>query len=414
MNTFSVARAERLGGRERLRRTLSWGGPAVYLVVLTVFVLREGVPLSRERLLMWILLGLLAFSLTNVRAWSRGVVSSGCRSRSCCGRTTSCEARPTRSSSRPTCSRSRADEILFGGTAPDGLAAGAPLARLVDLHWYDYVTWVVYVSYFLATYLVAAFLWFFARGLFRRFVAMVSLLALMGFATYALFPAAPPWMASEFGQLEPTTRSIGSIWNRIPIAYFDSLFDRGSEYANPVAAVPSLHAAYTLLIALFLWRLAPLWGRVRWPPTHPRWHSRSSTRPSTTSWTSSSAGPTPWSFWTVNYLADRIAGARAPRARLRTSHLRSSARRAVTRARSARPSKTSRARMCSRSVQAPTGAHQQHPCGFQVRPKPNRCCDPHRGRSVTNDAAKNRSSQPARSSDRPRASPDPTSPRDSC
>jgi membrane-associated phospholipid phosphatase len=26
--------------------------------------------------------------------------------------------------------------------------------------------------------------------------------------------------------------------------------------------VPSLHAAYTLLIALFLWRLAPRWGRV--------------------------------------------------------------------------------------------------------------------------------------------------------
>ena len=68
MNTLSVARAKRLGGRERLRRTLSWGGPAVYLVVLTVFVLREGVPLSRDRLLMWILLGLLAFSLTNVRA----------------------------------------------------------------------------------------------------------------------------------------------------------------------------------------------------------------------------------------------------------------------------------------------------------------------------------------------------------
>ena len=26
--------------------------------------------------------------------------------------------------------------------------------------------------------------------------------------------------------------------------------------------MPSLHAAYTLLIALFLWRLAPRWGRV--------------------------------------------------------------------------------------------------------------------------------------------------------
>jgi membrane-associated phospholipid phosphatase len=39
---------------------------------------------------------------------------------------------------------------------------------------------------------------------------------------------------------------------------FEGLFERGSQYANPVAAVPSLHAAYTLLITLFLWR----W--VRW------------------------------------------------------------------------------------------------------------------------------------------------------
>jgi membrane-associated phospholipid phosphatase len=84
----------------------------------------------------------------------------------------------------------------------------------------------------------------------------------MGFTTYALFPAAPPWMASELGAIEPTTRSIGVIWSHIPITHFSSLFEKGSEYANTVAAVPSLHAAYTLLISLYLWRFAPWWGRV--------------------------------------------------------------------------------------------------------------------------------------------------------
>jgi membrane-associated phospholipid phosphatase len=83
----------------------------------------------------------------------------------------------------------------------------------------------------------------------------------MGFVTYALFPAAPPWMASQTGHLEPTTRIVGYVWSEIPIAHFNSLFERGSQYANPVAAVPSLHAAYTLLIVLFLWRAA---GRGRW------------------------------------------------------------------------------------------------------------------------------------------------------
>jgi membrane-associated phospholipid phosphatase len=62
--------------------------------------------------------------------------------------------------------------------------------------------------------------------------------------------------------MEPTTRSIGVIWSHIPIAHFNDLFEKGEQYANSVAAVPSLHAAYTLLIALFLWRFAPWWGRV--------------------------------------------------------------------------------------------------------------------------------------------------------
>jgi membrane-associated phospholipid phosphatase len=49
---------------------------------------------------------------------------------------------------------------------------------------------------------------------------------------------------------------VGYVWSEIPIAHFNSLYERGSQYANPVAAVPSLHAAYSLLIVLFLWRFA--------------------------------------------------------------------------------------------------------------------------------------------------------------
>ena len=77
------------------------------------------------------------------------------------------------------------------------------------------------------------------------------------------FPAAPPWLASQNGELDPTTRLIGPISGHIPFLSFsfEGLYERGSEYANPVAAVPSLHAAYTLLITLFLWRSAPRWVR---------------------------------------------------------------------------------------------------------------------------------------------------------
>jgi membrane-associated phospholipid phosphatase len=69
-------------------------------------------------------------------------------------------------------------------------------------------------------------------------------------------------MASELGELEPTTRSIGIIWSHIPIGNFDTLYEKGAAYSNQVAAVPSLHGAYTLLIALILWPLVPRWARI--------------------------------------------------------------------------------------------------------------------------------------------------------
>jgi PAP2 superfamily protein len=255
-----VALAERRPG---LRRALRWAIPAVYIAVLIFFWVRDGMPVARDTLVMWILLGLLAFSVTNLRNWARGVVFEwlpflvilwlyDLLRGQADGLLFATRVYP----------QLDAEKFLFGGIEPtvwlqDHLWHGAS-----DLRWWDYGAWGVYLSYFFGTYLVAGALWFFAHEYFRRYIAVVSTLALMGFATYALFPAAPPWMASDLGAIEPTTRSIGIIWENVPIAHFNTLFEKGSQYANSVAAVPSLHAAYTLLIAIVLWRFAPWWGRV--------------------------------------------------------------------------------------------------------------------------------------------------------
>jgi membrane-associated phospholipid phosphatase len=256
--------ARRLDGvfaDRRARRTLRVLAPAAYVAALTTVVALDGVPMARDRLLMWIVLGLLALSVTNVRSWTRGVVLEwlpfalilwaydllrGLAD----GLLFATHFRP----------QLEADALLFAGTVPTVWLQEHLWHGSWDLRWYDYGAWVVYMSYFLATYLVAGGLWLFARARFRRYVAAVSLLAMMGFATYALFPAAPPWLASQEGELAWTTRSIGLVSAEVPVASFETLFERGSQYANPVAAVPSLHAAYTLLITLFLWRSAR-WAR---------------------------------------------------------------------------------------------------------------------------------------------------------
>jgi membrane-associated phospholipid phosphatase len=258
-----VSVAERLDEPGPVRRRLSWVGPLAYGIALSVMVMSDGVTLSRGHLLPWIVLGLLAFSLTNVRGWIRGVLlewlpfalilSAYDLLRGHADNLLfSAHVRP----------QLRVDEILFFGSVPTVWLQERLWDGAGNLHWYDYAVCVVYLSYFVATYLVAGFLWFFARSLFRRYVAMVVILALMGFATYALFPAAPPWLASHYGELDPTTRSIAVIWGEIPIVHVNTFFEEGSRYANPVAAVPSLHAAYTLLVTLILWRPAPRWWRL--------------------------------------------------------------------------------------------------------------------------------------------------------
>jgi hypothetical protein len=185
------------------------------------------------------------------------------------------------------------------------------------VHWYDYASWTVYVSYFLATYLVAGFLWVFARDRFRRYVGCVALLAAMAFATFALFPAAPPWLASRHGELEPTERVIGPISGHIPFISlsFENLFQRGWEYANPVAAVPSLHAAYTLLIVLFLWPIAR-WARpilALYPPAMAfalAYTAEHYVTDVLLGW-----AYTLVAFWLVNRIADEIERRRSPRER---------------------------------------------------------------------------------------------------
>ena len=72
MNATDATRS-RLASPTTLR-ILRWGGPAVWLAAFAIFWLERGLPLSRDMLVMWILLGLLALSLTNVKGWVRSVV----------------------------------------------------------------------------------------------------------------------------------------------------------------------------------------------------------------------------------------------------------------------------------------------------------------------------------------------------
>jgi membrane-associated phospholipid phosphatase len=234
---------------------LVWGGPILWAAAFAENSARHGVPVGRDRLLLWLGLGLLAFSLTNLRRLVRGVLlewlpfalillAYDLLRGYADGLLLPAHVRP----------QIDADKVLAGGAVPTVWLQQHLWDGAQSVQWYDYATWGVYVTHFFGTLTVAFTLWVLGSSLFRRYVATVSLLAAAGFTTYVLFPAVPPWMASENGDLPPTARLVKLIWRHVPIAHFRLLFEKGQRYANDVAAIPSLHAAYALLIALVLWR----------------------------------------------------------------------------------------------------------------------------------------------------------------
>ena len=154
-----------------------------------------------------------------------------------------------------------ADKILGLGQVPTVRLQDA-LYTPGHLHSWDYAAFSFWFSHFFATLLVAVGIWLYRHEWFSRFAACIVALAAMGLVTYVLFPAAPPWLAADHGYIDHTYRITHAVVNNLPVPKAGALFQKGTDWGNDVAAVPSLHAAYTMLICLFLW---PRINR-RWRP----------------------------------------------------------------------------------------------------------------------------------------------------
>lgn len=105
------------------------------------------------------------------------------------------------------------------------------------------------------------------RRMFYRFMVSFSIVTWTSFATYFVYPAAPPWYVKDFGfvQPEPSFKGAGAgnlvaadRWIGIPL--FESVY----KHLNPnkFAAIPSLHSAFPLLILIFCLKR---FGRKAWP-----------------------------------------------------------------------------------------------------------------------------------------------------
>ncbi|HET7508826.1 MAG TPA: phosphatase PAP2 family protein [Solirubrobacterales bacterium] len=147
------------------------------------------------------------------------------------------------------------DRFVFGGEVPTEWLQAHLYDPTALSGWNVFFT-LVYTSYFIVPYALAGVLWARDRLAFLRYARRLVTLSLAGLATYILFPAAPPWMAGQMGDLGEIHRTTSRGWEILGTGTA-SLFSEGQAGVNLVAAVPSLHSGITMLVAIFFW------GRVR-------------------------------------------------------------------------------------------------------------------------------------------------------
>ncbi len=157
------------------------------------------------------------------------------------------------------------DRRLFGGVLPteylQAHLCGVPCEPTSPPRWYDVVLSTVYYSHFFVALGTAAVLWLRNRSAWLAFLRRYLTLNVLGLVVYIAYPMAPPWMASQDGVVtSDVSRITGRGWYDLDPA--GGFHHRFSVMGNPVAAMPSLHAAIALLVAVY--GIGRLRGRWRW------------------------------------------------------------------------------------------------------------------------------------------------------
>ena len=141
-----------------------------------------------------------------------------------------------------------------------------------NLNSIDFLAAIFYFLHFALPLAFGFLLWVNSREQFKKFVIALLLLSYGAFVTFLIFPSAPPWLASNDGYLPKVVKIMDKV-----LEHFPDKWDLPTVYhqfnPNPVAAMPSLHAAYPLLILLFALQFFRLKGLLFLPYVMCVWFS---------------------------------------------------------------------------------------------------------------------------------------------
>jgi hypothetical protein len=130
-----------------------------------------------------------------------------------------------------------------------------------QVKWYDVVVSLVYFSHFIVVWVFAAVIWVRNRRYWFPWARRLLILSYAGLLTYIVYPAAPPWYAAQQGLIPDVQRIATRGWDALGLHQAGALIEKGQAQSNLVAAIPSLHAAFTAMLCVFVWGVLGRVGR---------------------------------------------------------------------------------------------------------------------------------------------------------
>lgn len=251
-------------------RAVRRGAAVAYAAVLAVYIVRQGVPMDRLLQTCWILAALLITAIGS--SWQRAV-------------RVLLEWAPfvglllgydyVRGITGDLGVTVHERDVVNAEKWLSGWATGGDVPtvwlqnRLLDpavVHWWDVAVSLVYATHFVLPWLLAAYLYARDHRAWVRYAVGIVTLSMLALVCYAVFPAAPPWMASQDGLIGAVMRGGIRGWGAVGLRDAGVLLANAQAQANLVAAMPSLHFGTTLFVTIVLWRrvwhLRSAWLRV--------------------------------------------------------------------------------------------------------------------------------------------------------
>ena len=236
---------------------------ATWIVAFAAYTAMAGLPTKRGNVLVWIALLVVAIGIDRPRSTVRSFLTTWLPLFAALGAYDLLRGMSDGPQSQAhTFPQLDLDLWIGGGTLPSTWLQ-EHLWNQASPAWYDYASWVVYQSHFFVPLGVAVALWSLRDRMATRYVLALAGLSWLALATYWLYPAQPPWMVARDGLVDgDIARVVQRMWQDVGVdraaRVFTTAKGDGSRYSNPVAALPSLHAALPMLVAVVLW------GRRRW------------------------------------------------------------------------------------------------------------------------------------------------------